>query len=281
MVHIVRGPRGPGIAAGRNVACVVALASLAFVGIVLLSTRSATVLEAKVGNAKQWLQEDAYGGNMAEALLGQPLVNSNERDEALWTPRGYGAGRPQGYGEPYPAWYPGMYPIPPTQEAAALAYAPEFVPYLQYKEYLERVLDAKMYAKRAERDNLASQVYQVASEAALQRQAWLDDYNAENEYRKQDALEDQLAGPVPTWKADGSSALADKRPAEMQASEKKHARATQQQLSQMKIGSGDFSVQVFSLLYFLALLVRYKVQIPTRNRAARTQGPDSGRRFRD
>ena len=45
------------------------------------------------------------------------------QDDALWTPRGYGY-RSQGYGEPYPAWAPGAYPILPTQEAAALAYAP-------------------------------------------------------------------------------------------------------------------------------------------------------------
>jgi hypothetical protein len=78
------------------------------------------------------------------------------QDEALWTPRGYGAVRPQGYGEPYPQWTPGMYPIPPTQEAAALAYAPEFEPYLRYKEYLENVLESKMDAKRAERDEVSS-----------------------------------------------------------------------------------------------------------------------------
>ena len=88
------------------------------------------------------------------------------QDEALWTPRGYGY-RPQGYGEEYPAWYPGMFPIPPTQEAAALAYAPEFVPYLRYKDYLQNVLDAKLDAKRAERDRLASEVYTAAADRCL------------------------------------------------------------------------------------------------------------------
>jgi hypothetical protein len=115
------------------------------------------------------------------------------QDDALWTPRGYGY-RAQGYGEPYPAWAPGAYPIPPTQEAAALAYAPEFVPYLRYKEYLENVLDAKLDAKRSERDALASQAYQAAADAARERQAWLDDYEAEKKVRQREVWEKHLAG---------------------------------------------------------------------------------------
>ena len=121
------------------------------------------------------------------------------QDEALWTPRGYGPGMPQGLGEPYPAWYPGMYPIPPTQEAAALAYAPEFVPYLRYKDYLQNVLHAKMDAKRAERDELASEAYQAAADAAHDRQAWLDDYEAQKAIRQREAWEEHLA----SWKASG------------------------------------------------------------------------------
>jgi hypothetical protein len=128
-------------------------------------------------------------------------------EESLWTPRGYGAGRPQGFGEPYPAWYPGMYPIPPTQEAAALAYAPEFVPYLRYKDYLQHVLDAKLDAKRAERDKLASEAYQEAAGAARDRQAWLDDYEAQKAIRQREAWEKHLAGPAPEWKAPGGQAL--------------------------------------------------------------------------
>ena len=115
------------------------------------------------------------------------------QDDALWTPRGYGY-RSQGYGEPYPAWAPGAYPILPTQEAAALAYAPEFVPYLRYKEYLENVLDAKLEAKRSERDALASQAYQAAADAARERQAWLDDFEAEKKVRQREVWEKHLAG---------------------------------------------------------------------------------------
>lgn len=127
------------------------------------------------------------------------------QDEALWTPRGYGPGRPQGFGEPYPSWYPGMYPIPPTQEDAALAYAPEFVPYLRYKDYLQNVLDAKMDAKRAERDELASEAFQAAADAAHDRQAWLDDYEAQKAIRQREAWEKHLAA----WRSSGHTSVAN------------------------------------------------------------------------
>jgi len=94
-----------------------------------------------------------------------------------------------------------MYPIAPTQEAAAEAYAPEFVPYLRYKEYLQNVLDAKMAAKRSERDVLASQVYQEAADAARARQGWLEDYEAHKTLRQREAWEKHFNGPVPVgWK---------------------------------------------------------------------------------
>jgi len=133
------------------------------------------------------------------------------QDEALWTPRGYGPSEPQGYGQPYPAWSPGMYPIPPTQEAAAKAHAPEFVPYLRYKEYLENVLDAKMASKRAERDELASRAYQEAADAARERQGWLDDYEAQKKIRQREAWEKHLSGPAPEgWKAAEAPLLTQK-----------------------------------------------------------------------
>jgi len=94
-----------------------------------------------------------------------------------------------------------MYPIAPTQEAAVEAYAPEFVPYLRYKEYLQNVLDAKMAAKRSERDVLASQVYQEAADAARARQGWLEDYEAHKTLRQREAWQKHFSGPVPVgWK---------------------------------------------------------------------------------
>ena len=82
-------------------------------------------------------------------------------------------------------------PIEPTQEAAAEAFAPEFLPYLRYKNYLERVLAAKQAALRSERDGLASKVFQAAADADRSRQAWLDDFYV----RKISAAFEQAAMP--------------------------------------------------------------------------------------
>ena len=89
-------------------------------------------------------------------------------------------------------------PIEPTQEA----FAPEFLPYLRYKNYLERVLAAKQAALRSERDGLASKVFQAAADADRSRQAWLDDYHA----RKLSAAFEQAAMPH-SWDSAGTGPL--------------------------------------------------------------------------